>query len=525
MKRYNIQNLLGRIAGSLCAAAAIAALTFSGCTEVDDSLGSEFIPNDQQMKIGFRSLKPCVRTSLYRTDSIRTSNLKAGLLGSTLSDTFGLRTAGFYTQYTWGYCPDSTDGFGNRAIFDSIQLGFLISSCGGDTTAVRTYEVYEVVKDGFLAENPDTLFYGTFDMTPYLSAEPLFTFEFPNQAKGVYTTSTAVTMQPTASGLDFIERLMLKKGAYAGNDMKGFYDAADWVKHFKGVYIKPRESAASKESGIYQLDLSQSGMILYGRNRDEVDPSLIRDTTTSLYYFYDGTAAAGKASINTIEHDYAQSLLAGKHFEEKDAERSLTETCYVEGMAGVVTEIKITEEFFRQVEDILNTERDEVGAAYSSLAVNQARMAVYDSEGDYVWENVHPSEEMIWRMDTYMPRLGLYTSYKKLAAIADYDYVYEKTYQVSLPYGGYLNRSRGCYAMNVTLYIQSLWNKYRELKRTMPGKSVGELVEELGEEARTLYLAPEAYGVNTFAVMAGQGMEGGGNRAPIQLEITYTLIK
>jgi len=525
MKRYNALNFLGRIAGSLCAVAAAAALTFSGCTEVDDSLGSEFIPNSQQMKIGFRSLKPCVRTALFRTDSIRTSNLQAGLIGSTLSDTFGLRTAGFYTQYTWGYCPDSTDGFGSRAIFDSIQLGFLVSACGGDTTAVQTYDVYEVVKDDFLAEHPDTIFYGTFDMTPYLSAEPLFSFEFPNQEKGLYTTSTSVTMQPTASGREFVDRLMLKTGAYAGNDMTGFYDAADWVKHFKGLYIKPRKKASSAKSGIYQLDLSQSGMILYGRNRDERDPSLIRDTTTSLYYFYDGTAAAGKVSINTLEHDYAQSLLAGKRFEEKDEERSLTETCYVEGMAGVVTELVITEEFFRQAEDILNTERDEVGAAYKSLAVNQARMAIYDSEGDYEWENVHPSEAMIWRMDTFMPRLGLYTSYKRLTAIADYDYVYERTYQTTLTYGGYLNRSRGCYTMDITLYIQSLWNKYRDLKRAMPEKGVDELVEELGTEARTLYLAPEAYDVNTFAVMAGQGMEGGGNHAPIQLEITYTLIK
>lgn len=506
--------LLGRLISSLIVVGTLLAMTFTGCTEVDDSLGSEFVPGNQQLKVGYRRLDPCLRTALYRTDSIKTSNLYVGMLGSTHSDTFGLRTAGFYTQYTWGYCPDSVDGFGYRPIFDSIIMGLVVTNYGGDTTVTRRYEVYEVLADDFLEEQKDTVFYGTFDIDPYLDSEPLFTFDFPNQEKGVYVMSNAVKLEPTAKGMDLIERMMLMRGAYPDNDMKGFYDPKDWVKNFKGIYVKPMEDAQSREqSSIYEIDLTQSGLVLYGRNRNTEDPKLIQDTTVSLYYFYDSSVEAGRASINTLRHDYSSSLLADYEFEEDAKERSLTDLCYVEGLAGVVTTITFTESLFEQIEQILDQERDDWGVPYNSLAINRAELAIYDVEADYDWQAITPTEEFIWRMDNSLQRLGLYTSYKNLVGIADYAYAIEES--TSLNYGGYINRSQGCYVMDISAYIQALWNSYLKDKEAMLSN----------EEKRTIYLAPEAYSVNDFATMTGQGMEADTNNAPIKLELTYTLIK
>lgn len=250
-------------------------------------------------------------------------------------------------------------------------------------------------------------------------------------------------------------------------------------------------------------------------------------------------------SINTFERDYSQSLLAGLKFDEEDEERSETTLCHVEGMAGVVTEIEITKSFFEQIERILEDANAEQAAAgldtrfdWRSLAVNQATLTIYDQEMAYEWAtdpngdeyvlpdwDFTPSVGMIDRMDTYLPRLGIYTSYKDLKAIPDYAYAYEASYGTVLAYGGYMNRSRGCYTMDISMYVQELWNKYRELRELSPGAGTDELVGELGAEARTIYLAPEAYGVNDFRVMSGQGMEGGGNKAPMKLDLTYTLIK
>lgn len=527
-------NILGRIVRSCCLAGALAALTFAGCTEVDDTLGAGFAPDNQRMKTGYRTLKHCFKTSLFRTDSIRTSNIKVGLMGSTVSDTFGLRTAGFYTQYTWGECPDETEGFGYRPIFDSLLLGMSITACGGDTTAVNTFDVYEVIDDAFLTEHPDTLFYSSFDMTPYLAAEPAFSFRFPDQQNGVYTTATSVKLHPTeTAGRDFIERLMLQKGPYAGNLLDGFTDPDDWTSKFKGIYVMPRKPATAEEpGGIYQLDLTESGLVLFGRNRMEEDPSLIRDTTVSLYYFYDMYTTGGRASINTIGHDYSQSLLAGLTFDEAEEERSETTVCYVEGLGGVVTEIEFTESFFGQIDELLAEANAEQAAAglderfdWRSLAVNQATLTIYDTEGDYDWTEVRPSESMIDRMDTFLPRLGIYTSYGNLTAIPDYSYVYEASYGISLAYGGYINRSRGCYTMDISMYVQELWNSFCALKEQSPEAGTAELFGLFERADRTVYLGPEAYGVNDFRVMSGQGMEGGGNKAPMKLDLTYTLIK
>lgn len=527
MKLYN---RLSRIVASLGVVALLSALTFMGCTEVDDSLGSEFIPGNQQLKIGFQHLGGCFETRLYRTDSIRTSNIEVGLLGTTRSDTFGLRSAGFYTQYTWGYCPDSTDGFGHRPIFDSIMLGLVVADYGGDTTLVRRYEVYEVLDDSFLQESTDTVFYGNFSPGPYLSSEPLFTFDFPNQAEGIYTTSTAVRMHPTERGKALIRRMMLTEGEFEGNNMEGFYSSEKWVEQFKGLYFKPQEAPAADERGaIYSITLAESGLILYGRNRNETDPTLIQDTTISLYYFSDDNASAGGVSVNTLHHDYANSFFEGKLFEESDEERSLTECCYVEGMGGIVTEITFTESLFEQLEEILATTLDEAGNRYKSLALNQAVLSIYDYETPLKhheeeglapywsidWAGFVPGEEMIQRMDASMPRVGLYSSYKGLVGIADYAYVYEASLG-ALNFGGYLNRSRGCYTMDVSVHLQSLWNAYLKDAEAFMAEPAN----------RAVYLAPEAYSINTFRTMSAQGMaDYAGRENSMKLEITYTLIK
>ena len=107
MKRFNNFRRLLRAAAVMTA---VAAMTFAGCTKVDDTLGSNLVPDNQQMKAGYETfgaltlkgdLNPrrYVETRLYQTDSLITSHLTYGYMGSMLSDTFGLRTAGFLTQY------------------------------------------------------------------------------------------------------------------------------------------------------------------------------------------------------------------------------------------------------------------------------------------------------------------------------------------------------------------------------------------------------------------------------------------
>ena len=117
--------------------------------------------------------------------------------------------------------------------------------------------------------------------------------------------------------------------------------------------------------------------------------------------------------------------------------------------------------------------------------------------------------------------MGTYLNYSTLGAISDYDFEAETNQSAELAYGGELNRSRACYVMNITGYMQRLYNYVRSLddlakydEKVMP---------------RTLYLGPEAVAPYTFkrTVLQGAKMEGVSDRvqAPVHIEMLYTMIK
>lgn len=582
MKRSNnFRRLLRPFA---VAAAAVALL--AGCTEVDDTLGSNLVPDDQQMKAGFRSFpalkeqnpKKYVETRLFQTDSILASNISNGYLGSTLSDTLGLRTAGFLSQYVSYYLVDS-GYFGFRPIFDSAQLLLSINSYGSDTLTRQQFEVYEVISNDYLTEKPvatgrsqrDTAFYLTFDPeeVDYLGGrsiigdKPLFTFELGGETG---PATTAVTMTPTDEGKRFVQRLMLRDENYKEGDPIDYsvYSTDSlkfWVERFKGLYIRPKKVqdnlSASNPGTIYSLSLSASGLSIYGRNRVKEDPTLIKDTIGMVYYFYDSYQNTyGNVSVNVVDHDYdraaspAKIALAdaqewvkvGDHYEKNV--RPENPRAYVAGMGGVITELTFTQEFFDELERIIETENAASGKTFERLAFAQARMSLYFPSSCYEWEQIDPANpgRLIAEMNAAPSRLGLYTDYKKLTPVSDYLYVYENSYDVTIAYGGYVNRSHGCYTMDITSHIQELWNSYLDVKRQANATYVSEQKDPAAHRAwadaidwtkiagRTLYLGPEAYGIFTprTTVLQGASTHSGEaveNNAPIRFDLTYTMVK
>lgn len=521
---------------SALVAALVALILGVGCTTADDMLGADFIPDNQKMQIR-RAIfdktnsegRRMMVTKMFRTDSIVASNLKYGYIGAQNHAEFGKRKAGFISQYLVVGLSDST-GFGYRPIFDSAQILLTVSEFGGDTLQPQRYNVYEVTRD-FVSENKnangevDSTFYLTYDVTPYINPEPVFTFTFPD---GVTTgpATTAVTMQPTEAGMSLINRLMLVEGDYRDQDMSVYKDDEKWVKYFKGLYIAP-DGEPSGEGSIYSLDLETSGFTIFGRNRHESDPELIKDTTQAVYYFLDDAAEWGNISVNTIERDYTGTNLSDEEMLEADEmeqdNRPEVEIGYVEGMGGPVMEIAFTKEFFRALEELCVAEDPATGemVEYDNIAFNQVRMLIYVDGSSYDWEEIVP-DDITPLLNESFARLGLYTDYKSLTPIPDYNYVYEANYSLELNYGGYLSRSLGCYELDITAYVQSLWNKYRDLPRGDRAKGDVSSIEE-----RIIYLAPEAYGLYGFdrAIVQGAQMEDGTIAAPIKTELTYTLIK
>ena len=538
----------------------LAALFLAGCTTKDDTLGANLVPDNQQLKAGYTVLqankmapnpKKYLRTRLYQTDSIVTSNLTTGYLGTMYNDTVGLRRAGLLAQFSNYYLVDE-GYFGYKPIFDSAQILLSISAYGRDTLTEQTFEVYEVISNDYLTEKPlatdsdkrDSTFYMNFDpmevsylqKRPVVGSTPLFTFKLGGDNG---PSVKAVTMTPTDAGREFVRQLMLQSGDYAGKyEIYDRENIAEWFKAFKGLYIKPKESdeavmAASSESKgtIYATDLTASGFSVYGRNRVEADPSLIQDTIGMVYYFKDTELTdCGNVSINTIEHDYTRSKIdiaearAYNPDGQPNPNRKETSLVYVEGLGGVATEIEFTQQFFDNLQKLIDDENEQSGKEFRTLAFTQVLMEIYFPGGQYDWQDLDAAQAgpLIERMNAAPSRLGMYTHYWRKAPISDYNYTYESYYGTELAYGGRINRSHGCYRMDVTSHVQEMWNQYRKAKQEA---GVGFDFEKASLPLSKVYAGPEATDLFTSAYVALWGEEGDGNEAPIRFVIAYNLVK
>lgn len=552
MKQFN--NFRRRLL-PVAALAATIGLILQGCTKVDDTLGGNLIPDNQQMKAGFVTLpraneinpKKYVETRLFQTDSIVSSNITYGYFGSMLNDTLGRRSMGFLSQMVNYYLVDS-GYFGYKPIFDSAQIMLKVTSFGRDSLTEQSFAVYEVLSNKYLTDKPiapnkserDSTFYLNFDPATegvYNPDEPLFTFSLGGEGKYPSTT-TAVTLKPTEAGKKYISRLMLQEGKYAGD--YSIYSADSlkyWVEEFRGLYIAPdpaKPLTEYKKGTIFATDLTYSGLSVYGRNRVKDDPSLIKDTIGMVYYFYEDGAEFGNVSVNNVKRDYTEATIADKIVIEQAKETATTRLenprLYVEGMGGVVTEMTFTPEFFAELEAEI-TKGNKDGKDFKTLAFSQVRMSVYFEDSDYEWEKIAEADNIVRltdQMNAYPSRLGMYTNYKKLTPISDYAYVYEQNYSTELAYYGKINRSRGCYVMDITGYMQQLWNSYMQAKTDAGG--VVENIDWSKVTNLSVYIGPEAYSLytTTFGVLQGMSTEAGAtvtNNAPIRFTMAYNLIK
>lgn len=542
MKIFN--RFLRTDAARLLVLAVMAAAATAACTTVDDSLGSNLIPENQQMLAGYTTLPRkgekaarYVETRLFQTDSLVSSNLGYGYMGSELNDTLGLRTAGFLTQFLDNMETFRPGFFGYKPFVDSALLRLSISQYGADTLTPQEYGIYEIVSNAYLEENADTVFYLNFDPEKYVGKQPLFRFTFPD-GKRTRPSSADIPLEITDEGAHFIKRLMLEEGPYKGN--YSIYTSQDslvqWLEEFKGLYIRPESDQTQSGKGtIYSTDLTASTLTIYGRNRVEEDPSLVQDTLRMNYIFYHtGSEVHGNVSVNTLRRDYAKGTMIDPANAKEPAPgsedtRQPDSRLIVEGMGGVATEITFTQRFFDELEDLIAGAQD--GQEYSTLAFSQVRMLIYFSGSDYDPSAIDPANpgRLIAEMDTAPQRIGLYTDYKKLTPVADYNYTAEKQYtSYTSAYDGYLKRSRGCYAMDITGHVQALWNSYLTERRAAEAEN--RPVELANVKNRTIYAGPEAYSLysSAYGVLQGMATEEGDpvqNNAPIRFEIAYNLIK
>lgn len=471
---------------ALCAAVVM----LGACTEVDDALGSDLIPENQRMTIRIDTLRN-LETYIAQSDSVKSRIEGSGYayIGQLRNDTFGLRRCSFISQILPTQLPYRA-GFGIDPIFDSVMFTYSISDYKGDTMAAQKFYVYEVNRK-FVPE--DSTFYVNFDAEGYVNPEPLFEFEITSPTK---TSSRAY---PTEAGLDYIKRLMQ-------TDTVTYYNDTLWVNKFHGLYVVP-EQTDSESKVIYRTETSYTGLELWLRDHDSIDNNLILDTIVASYACYAKDAKMGNIAANMVEHDYEGSIVGALGVNDTLASDPIQRTIYVEGMGGVMGYVKVTDQFVEKLAELGDEAKN---GGYSTVSINQA-MVYFPLTVNVKDPAERPAA--IPFLDAAPTRLGMYTAFASLTGIPDYDHEYEESLSnygesYKLPYGGELNRSRGCYTMDVTAYVQRMWSEYQ--------RADGNLDEV---KYRSIFVAPAADDMFTLGQVALQGNDA------IEIVLTYTLMR
>ena len=518
--------------------AVVLVAVLSGCTTVADySMGEEFAPGHQQMVMRYRSYKggmlketdkadtPCkvFESRLFKTDSVSSGGLNNFYLGVQSDKRFGTRKLAFSSQYLFDTPVHDSVGFGYRPVYDSAVFLLTVDTFVGDTLKPVKFNVYALEEDIFHGHE-DSIYYVNYDPRTSghisKSAEPVFTFHFPDHTKGIYTTSTAVRMQETAKTKAFIDQLFcrtkLDSNGLANHNVENYQSDSAFVTNFKGIYVEPAYDKPEDGDGIaFVLEPSSTGFQLYGRTRNAGhDVDLLTDTISIGYICYDAQAVDeyGNNRAQSAQFDYEGSELASVAMFETEDNRPEVDMGFVSGCGGVMTELKFTDEFLYSLATVCED------GAYRSIAVNQASLKFYIEGADYDYNKLDPLA-MEEKLNTSISRLGLYYNYKTMNPVIDYLYTQESN--GSLYYNGYMNRSLACYNMNISSYMQELMNDVISLER----EADGTLDFEKLTVPRTIYLAPEAYDRFTLNNTVIQGGDAEQNKACISIDITYTLIK
>ena len=541
---------------------AIVSLFVVGCSTVEDyTLGSNMMPEEQMMvmrhlkfqgnnkicfnpETGANKISPIegenlLETRLYRTDSLLASNTGYGCMGVRRSNILGVRSAGFASTMLYMNAIDEDKGFGYMPIFDTMFMLLTVKDYGGDTITPIRYKVYRLHNS--LAGNvlkydekrkKDSVAYINCDLSGvYNPEEPIFEFTFPNNNLKQSLSTVMVPMTPTKYAWNgLVRELMLMPENYMTEEWDGYgnkgveiyKDDDKWSNKFFGLYIEPDLSSVSsdKEGAIYSIDLASSGIMLQGRSRNPKDLSMIQDTVGMFYYFYD-EASVYNASVNSVKHDYSNAEIKEEDIDytKPREERRTFANCCVDGLGGPATEIYLTDDFLEELVALETTEQGE----YSRMGINQCLMTIYLKGADYNWDKTQNNASLLTPLiNNSFVRLGSYTNYNTLSPITDYNYVYESAYDVDIAYNGYLDRSRACYILNITAHIQKLFNSMRQEDGTYD-------ISKVDEKLRTIYIGVEAPKPYTASESFLQGMpkddSGNAVEAPIQIDLTYTLIK
>lgn len=433
----------------------------TACTEKDTLFGNELIPPGQIMGSVIDS-NIMVSTYIDTYDSVQTniSGNYTPYFGTLTDPIVGRTTSQMITNYApFGFRNDKY--FGTDPVIDSMTFGFQFSSFYGDPEQVFTVDVYEI--SGYVFK-VDSGYFSNFDITPYISSTPLFSFEQKGseQANGHLPIEFARRHLDTTPGEENV-----------------YYTDTNFHKVFNGLYFKLRDETPAADSCMLQMDLSQSVMTLFYHNAEK-DTTFQRMLFVSDYTFYN-------TNFMTVQHDYtdADPSVGGVQVAAIGDLENPSEYCYVQGLAGLMSKIKIDASSLERIK------AETQAKGYTHVALHKAELQV--TIADARWQ------EYLYSFSS----LGMYYDMLDYKFMSEYNPILEALgsgYTSTL--GGKLNRSKGVFTFDITSHLQKLITEKEERFTT-------ELLPIFGD--RNSLLRARVYGSDS--------------PYPPLLILTYTMVK
>lgn len=524
-------------AASALAAVLVLMLGAARCTTVDNTLGQNFIPPYQQMKLQIDTMTPMqggaelLKTYLAKNDSVRSSNFGLLMIGNMEDNVFGRLEAStmtdFFPQFVmkWTLSQEEEDEeeneededapeFGFHPAADSIYIELVVTDIKGNNTVEQTFDIYEL-RDSL---KRDSMYYfntpiDEIDRNP----EPLFSFKIDQDV--VENSIIMLKLEPTDSGLDFMRRLVELDDEVYKEPMYTFH------KHFHGLYIAPSPDSP-QDGALYQFNIrpnnpsnpneDYAALIVWAHNHKENAPTQVQDTVVAYYRFSDISMHPNpNLNVNMVKFTYPAEI--DDVLNDTLPSSPALETVYVQGLGGVASFLRFTDDMTERLKEMKTHD----GTEYTEMVINDAK--VYLPMTDRTVESLNAAPTRLGMYYTYgQPRrefasydypYWFIAPYNNVTPImgprpmADYAYYAENQSQNStkLPYGGYINRTKGYYEMNITEYMTRL-------------------MLDPDHTPREIWLGPD---VNTRSTEYSQVTLRGSTSEedPIRIVITYTLIK
>jgi hypothetical protein len=264
----------------------ISALFLFACNKEPDLIGLDLIPDGDKMHANIMDTTTIVAYSVL-DDSVLTSSMSYGVIGSIYDEVFGKTTASLYAQIR---LSTNAPSFGTSPVVDSVVLILPYSGLFGDSTALQTFSVYELTE----AMDADKEYFSNNPGLAFNSALPLAVQTFLPRVSDSVVVDSATKIIPQL-------RLKFNEPAFGQKIMSAsatnLENNDNFTTYFKGIVITANpENTPGKGSLVSFNILSTSSYLkMYYHN-----------STDTLVYNFGITSAS--ARFNRYEHyGYAQA--------------------------------------------------------------------------------------------------------------------------------------------------------------------------------------------------------------------------